>query len=87
MTQSNTLNRKLSNSQLQKLKSGIKNGTLVTLNLSLNVVGDSTDEIKFPQIQLLPYTQVLRLHKAFGNNSSANIKLRKTHFYKIRPSG
>ena len=51
------------------------------------MVRDSTDEIKFPQIQLLPYTQVLRLHKAFGNNSSANIKLRKTHFYKIRPSG
>ena len=30
MTQYNTLNVKLSNSQLNKLKSGIKNGTEVT---------------------------------------------------------
>ena len=34
MTQYNTLNLKLSNSQLNKLKLGIKNGTEVTLNLS-----------------------------------------------------
>ena len=32
MTQQNTLNIKLSNSQLSKLKSGIKNGTEVTLD-------------------------------------------------------
>ena len=32
MTQYNTLNVKLSNSQINKLKSGIKNGTEVTLN-------------------------------------------------------
>ena len=36
MTQYNCLNVKLSNSQLNKLKSGIKNGTQVTLNLSSN---------------------------------------------------
>ena len=34
MTQYNTLNVKLSNSQLNKLKSGIKNGTQVTLDTS-----------------------------------------------------
>ena len=34
MTQYNTLNVKLSNSQLNKLKSRIKNGTEVTLILS-----------------------------------------------------
>ena len=34
MTQYNTLNVKLSNSQLNKLKSVIKNGSEVTLNLS-----------------------------------------------------
>ena len=34
MTQNDTLNVKLSNSQINKLKSGIKNGTQVTLNLS-----------------------------------------------------
>ena len=34
LTQYNTLNVKLSNSQLNKLKSAMKNGTEVTLNLS-----------------------------------------------------
>ena len=48
MTQYNTLNVKLSNSKLNKLKSGIKNGTEVTLNISSKVVGDSNDENNFP---------------------------------------
>ena len=39
MTRYNTLNLKLSNSQLIKLKSGIKNGAAVTLNLLSNVIG------------------------------------------------
>ena len=47
MTQYNALNVKLSNSQLNKLKSGIKNGTEVNLNLLLNVVGDSNDDTNF----------------------------------------
>ena len=42
MTYYNTLNVKLSNSQLNTLKSDIKNGTEVTLNLSSNVVGNSS---------------------------------------------
>ena len=48
MIQYNTLNAKLSNSQLNKLKSGITNGTEVTLNLSSNEVGESNDESNFP---------------------------------------
>ena len=47
MTQYNSLNVKLSNSQLNKLKSGIKNNTEVTLKISSNVVGDSNDENNF----------------------------------------
>ena len=43
MGQYDTLNLNLSTSQLNKLKSGIKNGTNVTLNLSWNVVGNSND--------------------------------------------
>ena len=39
MTQYDTLNPKMPNFQLNKLKSGIKNGTKVILNLSSNVVG------------------------------------------------
>ena len=49
MTQCNTLNVKLSTSQLNKLKSGIKDDTEITLKISLNVVGDSNDENNFPQ--------------------------------------
>ena len=48
MTQYNTSNLKLSNSQLNQLKSRSKNGTEVTLKISSNVVGDSNDENNFP---------------------------------------
>ena len=51
MTQFNSLNVKLSNSQLKKLKSAIKNETRVVLRLSLNVVGDG--ETNFPHKSLL----------------------------------
>ena len=44
MTQYNTLDVKLSNSQLNKLKSGIKNSTEITLNLLSNMIGDYDDE-------------------------------------------
>ena len=77
MTQYNTLNVKLSNSQLNKLKSGIKNGTEVTLKLSSNVLGDSNDENNFPHKLVLTNAQVSKLCKTFTNNSSANIKLSK----------
>ena len=74
MSQYNTLNVKLSNSQLNKLKLGIKNGTEVTLKLSSNVVGDSSDENNFVHKLLLTSRQFSKLRKAFANNSSANIK-------------
>ena len=87
MTQYNTLNVELSNSQLNKLKSAIKNGTRVTLDLSSNIIGDSNDENNFPHKLFLSNTQVSRLRKAFANNSSANVKLSKTQLHKIRQSG
>ena len=71
MNQYNALNVTLSNSQLNKLKSGIKDGTEVTLKISLNVVGDSNDENNSQHKLLLTNTQVSRLQKPFGNNSSA----------------
>ena len=74
MTQYITLNINLSYSQLYKLKSGIKNGSEVTLNLSSNVIGNSNAEYNFPHKLLLTNTQVLRLCKAYANNSSVDIK-------------
>ena len=87
MAQYNTLNVKLSNSELNKLKSGIKNGTEVTLKLSLNVVGDSSDKNIFLHKLLLLNTQVSKLRKTFANTYSANIKLSKTQLHKIGQSG
>ena len=86
MTQYNTLNVKLSNSQLNKLKQRIKNGTEVTLKLASNVVGDSNDENNFPHKFLLTNTQVSKLCNAFANDLSANIKLSKTQLHKIGQS-
>ena len=78
-TQNNTLNVKLSNSQLSKVKLGIKNGAEVT---SLNVVGDSSYENNFLHKFLLTNTQDPKLCKAFANGSSANIKLIKLNYIK-----
>ena len=50
MTQYNTVKVKLYNSQLNKLKSAIENGTKVTLNVSSNLIGNSNDETNFPHI-------------------------------------
>ena len=51
MTQYNSLNLKLSNSQLNKLNSAIKNEIDVVLRLSSNMIGNSDDE----QIFLINY--------------------------------
>ena len=53
MEQYNSLNVKLSNSKLNKLKSSIKNGTEVVLRLSSNMIGNSNDKTNFPQELLL----------------------------------
>ena len=87
MTQHNTLTVKLSNSQLNKLKSGIKKGTEVTLKISSNIVGGSSDKNNFPNKLLLTNTQVSRLRNAFAKICSANIKLSKTQLHKIEQSG
>ena len=83
MTQYNSLNVKVSNSQLNKLKSGIKNDNEVTFKPSSNVVGDSNDENSFPHKLSLTNPEVLKLRKAFENNASANIKLSKTQLHII----
>ena len=77
----------LSNLQLNKLKSGIKNGNEVTLKLLSNIDGDSNNENNFPQKLLLTNTQVLKLLKAFEDGSSVNIKLSKPQLHKIGQAG
>ena len=81
MPQYNSLNLKLSNSRLNKLKSAIKNETEVVLRLSSNKVGDN--ETKFPHKLLLTNRQVSNLRKHFANYLSADTKLSKTQLFKM----
>ena len=73
MTQYNSLNVKLSNSQLNKLKSAIKNETEVVLRSS-----------NFPhKLLLLTNRQIANVCKTSANHLSADIKLSKTHLSKM----
>ena len=83
MTQYNSLNAKLSNSQLNKFKSAIKNGTDVVLRLSSNMIGNSNDETNFSHKLLLTNRQVANLRKAFANCTSTDIKLSKPQLSKM----
>ena len=83
MARYNSLNVKLSNSQLNKLKSAIKNETEVVLRLSSNMIRGSNDETSFPHKLLLIDRQVSSLRKSFANNSSLDIKFSKTELSKM----
>ena len=72
MTQCNSLNVKLSNSQLNKFKSAIKDENEVVLRLSLNMIN---------------LRKSSNLHKAFANHLLADIKLSKTQLSKMIQSG
>ena len=61
MTQCNSLNVRLSNSKLNKLKS--------------DIIGNSNYKTNFPHKWLLSNRQVAKLRKAFANSSSTDIKL------------
>ena len=84
MIQYNALNVKLSNAELNMLKSAIKNRTY----LSSNVIGDSNNENNLPNKLLLTNnTQVSKLRILFANNSLANINLSKNQLHKVGQSG
>ena len=82
MTQYNSLNVKLSNSQLNKLKSTIKNETDIVLRISSNMVSNSNDNTNFPHELLLTNRQVANIRKAFAKNTSIDIKLSNYHYQK-----
>ena len=80
-----SLNVKLSNSQLNKLKSAIKNETELVLRLSSNMIGDN--ETIFLHELLLTNRQVSSLRKAFASGSSTDFKLSKSKLSKMIQSG
>ena len=85
MIQYNSLNVKLSNSQLNKLKSAITKESEVVLRLLSNMIGDN--ESNFPHKLLLTNRKVANLRKAFANYLSTDIKLSKTQLSKMIQSG
>ena len=85
MTQYNSLKVKLSNSQLSKLKSAIKNETDVVSRISSNMVGNNNTN--FPHELLLNNRQVANICKAFANHLPIDIKLSNTQLSKMIQSG
>ena len=73
MTQCNSLNVKLSNSQLNKLKSAIKNETEVVLRFSSNRIGDNVNNFSYKL--LLTNRQVSNIHKALVSYQSQLSKM------------
>ena len=79
MTHYNSRNVKLSNFQLNKLKSAINNATKLIQKLSSNMICNLNDGINFPQKLLQLIDKLLSL----SNNSSANIILYGSQNYLI----
>ena len=87
MTQYNSLNVWLSNSQFNKLKSAIKNEIDVIFRLSSNMIGNADYETNFPHKLLLTNRQVANLRKAFAKHTSTDIKLSKAQLSKMQKGG
>ena len=77
-TKYNSLNVKLSNSQLNKFKSAIKNENELVLRLSSNMVGDN--ETNFPHKLLLTNRQVSNLRNNNSNDNNNNNNNNKMDF-------
>ena len=79
MVEYNTVNAKLSNSQLNKLKSAIKNNKRTTLRMNAKMFNGNN----LPYELLLTTRQTTKLRNAFRNNMSTDIKLSKAQISKI----
>ena len=88
MTQYNSFNVKLSNLQLNELKSAMKNETEAVLRLSSNMIDNPNDETNLLH-KLLSTNHLLvdNIKLAFPNKSSTDIKLSKTQLSKLIQSG
>ena len=73
------MNVKLTDTQLKKLKTAVKNKTGTTLRMSLKML-DGND---LPHELLLTTRQKTRLRNAFNNNISTDLKLSKAQISKI----
>ena len=83
MVEYNKVNVKLSDTQLKKLKTAVKNKTVTTLRISLKMFNENN-----LLHELLSTTrQETKLRNAFNNNMSIDLKLSKAQISKIIQSG
>ena len=83
MVEYNTVNAKLLNSQLNKLKSVVKNKQGTTLRMNTGKFNGNS----LPRELLLTTRQTAKLRNVIENNMSTDIKLSKAHISKIIQSG
>ena len=83
MIEYNTINAKLSNSQLNKLKKAVKNKKGTTLRMSAKVFNKNN----VPHELLLTTRQTTKLTNAIENNMTTDIKLSKVQISNIIQSG
>ena len=83
MVEYNTVNAKLSNSQLNKLKRTVKKNEGTTLRISARMFNSDN----LPHKLLLTTRQTSKLRNEIGNNMSTDIKLSKAQISKISQSG
>ena len=83
MVEYNTVNAKLSDSQLNVLKSAVKNRQGTTLRMDTRMFSENDISHEF----LLTTRQTSNLRNAIENNMSTDIKLSKAEISKIIQSG
>ena len=83
MVEYNTVNAKISNLQLNKLKSAVKNKQGTTLRMNAKMFNGNN----LPHELLLTTRQTTKLRNAIENNMSTDIKLSKAQIVKIIQSG
>ena len=83
MVEYNKVNVKLSDTQLKKLKTAVKNKAETTLRISLKMFNGNN----LPHELLLTARQKTKLRNAFNNNMSTDLKLSKAQISKIIQSG
>ena len=83
MVEYNTVNAKLSDSQLNKLKSAVKSKQGTTLRMNARIFGANN----LPHELLLTTRQTTKLRNAIENNMSTDIKFSKAQTSKIIQSG
>ena len=83
MVEYSKINVKLSDTQLKKLKTAVKDKTGTTLRISLKM----SNRNDLPHELLLTTKHKTKLRNAFNNNISTNLKLSKAQISKIIQSG